>query len=66
MSDLEERLLVLLRDAGDYPLPEPELPEEPDGLLYDSQRDYFEQLEAYKAHRQGTGNGKDSDGGNAE
>lgn len=36
-----------------FPLPEPELPEEPD-TLYDSRRDYIAQLTAYKAQRFGT------------
>lgn len=35
----------------DYPVPEPELPEEPDDLLYDSRRDYMGQLDAYKEYR---------------
>lgn len=41
-----------------YPLPQPELPDEPDSL-YNSQRDYMEQLEAYKAQRNGNGAGFD-------
>ncbi len=40
-------------DLDDYPLPEPDLPPESDGLLYDSRRDYLEQLERYKAYRHG-------------
>lgn len=39
-------------DLGElFPLPEPELPEEPDSSLYDSRRDYLAQLQAYKAQR---------------
>ncbi|GIK42376.1 MAG: hypothetical protein BroJett011_62090 [Chloroflexota bacterium] len=37
----------------DFPLPEPELPDEPE-TLYDSSRDYLTQLLAYKAQRHGT------------
>lgn len=37
-------------DAADYPLPEPDLPEQPD-TLYDSNRGYFDQLAYYKEHR---------------
>lgn len=40
-------------DLDDYPLPEPELPEQPE-TLYDSSRDYLTQLTAYKAQRFGT------------
>lgn len=38
----------------DYPLPETELPDESNSLLYISGRDYFDQLAAYKQHRHGT------------
>lgn len=44
-------------DLDDFSLPEPELPDEPDSLLYDSSRDYMEQLDAYKAQRS-NGNGQ--------
>jgi hypothetical protein len=40
-------------DLDDYPLPEPDLPEENDGLLYVSGRDYLVQLEHYQAYREG-------------
>lgn len=40
-------------DPDDYPLPEPDLPEESDGTLYVSERDYLEQLEYYQAYREG-------------
>jgi hypothetical protein len=40
-------------DAEDYPLPEPDLAYETNGLLYESDRDYFEQLACYHAHRGG-------------
>lgn len=43
-------------EADDYKLPEPELPEETNGQLYDSRRDFFEQLAHYKAHRNGADN----------
>jgi hypothetical protein len=39
---------------ADYPHPDPDLPEESDGLLYSSSRDYLEQLDYYKAYRHGT------------
>jgi hypothetical protein len=39
--------------GGNFPLPEPELPEETESL-YDSRRDYIAQLMAYKAQRHGT------------
>lgn len=35
-------------------LPEPETPSEPDGWLFDSGRDYFDQLSAYKARQGGS------------
>ncbi len=37
------------------PLPEPETPPERDGWLFDSRRNYFEQLMAYKEHQNGAG-----------
>jgi hypothetical protein len=40
-------------DLEDYALPEPDLPDESDGVLYNSQRDYFDQLGKYKALRLG-------------
>lgn len=40
-------------DLDDYPLPEPDIAGDPYGLLYASGRDYFEQLQAYKAQRFG-------------
>jgi hypothetical protein len=42
-------------DLDAYPLPEPDLPEEPDSLLYDSNRDYLAQLAHYKAQRHNGG-----------
>ena len=41
-------------DADDYPLPEPELPPEGDGVLYVSNRSYLTQLESYQMYRHGT------------
>ena len=38
----------------DYPLPEPDLPVSVN-MLYDSARDYWQQLEYYQAHRHGNG-----------
>jgi len=45
-------------DLGDYPLPEPDLPPESDGLLYISGRGYPEQLEYYQAYREGHNGGE--------
>ena len=45
-------------------LPEPEVEPDDEGWLYDSSRDYLEQLEAYKAHKYG--NGDDSPEGSDE
>lgn len=36
-----------------YPLPEPDISGDPDSLLYDSSRDYLDQLGAYHARRAG-------------
>jgi len=55
-EDIKDRLAEVEVDVADYPLPEPELPPESDGLLYISGRDYLEQLEHYRAYREG-GNG---------
>jgi hypothetical protein len=43
-------------DLDDYRLPEPDLPPENDGQLYDSERDYIEQMGRYKAYRYGGNN----------
>jgi hypothetical protein len=40
---------------SEYPLPEAALPPEGDGLLYASRRGYFDQLDYYKAQRNGNG-----------
>lgn len=48
----EERQAV---DLDTYALPEANLPEESDYLLYDSRRDYLDQLQTYKAYRNGNG-----------
>ena len=50
---LLEELEAVDVDVGDYPLPESDLPQESYGTLYRSERDYLEQLEYYKAHRNG-------------
>lgn len=36
-----------------FPLPQADLPEESDGLLYDSTRQYYEQIQAYRKQRKG-------------
>ena len=46
---------VDLDPESDHPLPEPDLPVSVNGLLYDSDRDYWQQLEHYQAHRSGNG-----------
>lgn len=38
---------------GEFPLPEPELPDAPDNVLFDSGRSYLEQLTFYKERRAG-------------
>lgn len=56
-EELHAEILDGLRDAEtdaeDYPLPEADLPYETGGKLYESERDYFEQLACYQAHRGG-------------
>lgn len=52
-EDVTEDLKAVGVDVDDYPLPEPDLPEESDGLLYDSSRDYLMQLGYYKQYRDG-------------
>lgn len=42
-------------DLKDYPLPEPDIAGDPDSVLYESERDYEEQLDAYRAQRDGSG-----------
>lgn len=54
-QDIYDEMLKSYQELGeifkDYPLPEPELPPEPDGQLYESQLDYMEQLHHYKEQR---------------
>jgi len=38
-------------DIDDYPLPTPYLPQESDGTLYVSDREYMDQIEAYRVYR---------------
>jgi hypothetical protein len=40
-------------NLADFSLPDPALPDEDEDLLYDSRRDYMEQLDAYKSYRHG-------------
>jgi len=57
LHDLHPRIVERLEgidvDLGDYPLPEGRQVQETDGTLFDSTRDYFEQLGRYKAHQGG-------------
>lgn len=41
-------------DLAEYALPEPDLPDENDGVVYVSGRDYLAQLDAYAVQRHGT------------
>lgn len=51
-GDIQLDLTLKEFDLGElFPLPEPDLPEETDGSLYDSRREYLDQLQAYKAQR---------------
>lgn len=52
-SEILDRLESIEVDLDDYPLPEPDLPDEDDSLLYASERGYLEQLDCYKAYRGG-------------
>ena len=53
---VDSDLLGEALSTENFALPDPDLPAEGDGSLYDSRRSYFEQLAHYKAHREG-GNG---------
>ena len=57
-DDIKDRLAEVEVDLDDYPLPEPDLPPESDGLLYISGRDYLEQLGHYRAYREGHNGGE--------
>jgi hypothetical protein len=63
-DDIRERVKELDQDVADhcaehldeldkFEPPDADLPDEPDGQLYDSRRDYWEQLDAYKRHKNG-------------
>lgn len=52
-SQLVERLEAIGVDVEDYPVPEPKQTDEPNGLLFASERDYLSQLESYTAYRNG-------------
>lgn len=60
---LYDRLAAIEIDLGDddYSLPDPDLPAEDDQVLYDSGRDYFDQLVAYKNLRLGIEGGQEGD-----
>lgn len=50
---LNDDLEAVNVDLEEYPLPEPDIDGDPPNLLYASERDYFEQLEAYDLQRNG-------------
>lgn len=58
MTDLQEAILERLRqardqvDLADYPLPEGRQAREDNDVLYDSSRNYLDQLDYYKRYRQ--------------
>ena len=58
MTDLQEAILERLRrargqvDLADYPLPEGRQAHEDNDVLYDSSRNYLDQLDYYKRYRQ--------------
>lgn len=49
----EDELNNVNIDLDEYPLPEATTEDNIDDMLYNSDRDYFEQLEVYKAHKNG-------------
>lgn len=51
-DDLNERTRSV--DLSQFPLPAPDLPAEPNDILYDSRRSYLDQLIYYKDYRNGT------------
>ena len=53
-SEIEGDLENIDIDLSEFPLPAPDIDGDPDGLLYSSGRDYFEQLEAYKKNGAGS------------
>lgn len=53
--EIHNALKVVDIDLNNYALPQTDLSPEEDGLLYDSRRDYLDQLDAYKVQRFGNG-----------
>jgi hypothetical protein len=53
--EILDRLEAVEVDLDDYPLPGPRTVAEGNGVLFDSTRDYFDQLAYYKARRNGNG-----------
>jgi hypothetical protein len=51
--DVADHCATHIGELDKYEPPEADLPEEPDSQLYDSRRDYWEQLRHYKAHKNG-------------
>jgi hypothetical protein len=52
---IRDELKQAAKDVDPEPLPEPDVEGDDDGLLYASGRDYFEQLQVYKNHKNGEG-----------
>lgn len=52
-DEVTDHCAAHIDELDEYEPPEADLPDEPDGQLYDSQRDWEEQLDAYKAHKNG-------------
>jgi hypothetical protein len=50
---VQERLSTIKVDVDDYPLPEAEVAPESNGQLYNSQRDYLDQIAAYQVYQNG-------------
>jgi uncharacterized coiled-coil DUF342 family protein len=55
--DVSNHCAEHLDELDEYEPPEADLPDEPDDQLYISARDYWEQLDAYKAHKNGQAKG---------
>jgi hypothetical protein len=56
-DDVADHCAAHIDELDEYEPPDADLPDEPDGQLYDSTRDYWEQLDAYKRHKNGEARG---------